>query len=625
MDAAPQALLARIVADPHDLDTRVVYADAIGGELGELIALETELVRSGIRGLDDLVFGELAGDALAVRAAQLRRARKLRADLLPAMRDELAERIDTTEILFPISFALRHGLVGHAEVTQPTIEAFARLLELAPIESVSILVRDPAGIAALARLPLHRIREVELAGFPAGAPEMRALFAAMPRLRTLRFRWQPRAADIVALGDAPLLVDLTIGRPTNDVMRVLATSSIAQRLERLALTEAADSDEPHAHGALDDPLAVFDGTFANASEISLHMMRVPAATLRQRPLVFPATVTFSSLFLDQVHTLARIANRLGTVRSLDLRGNDLDDGALAGIVQHATALERLGIEGKRLGTRSFHALSRVQLRRLWLGSVAGNEASLVAAHPLVELHVSLPHTEVLEAIAPKPPTLRALVTQATPFDRETVRRVASAPGFAQLRRIRVTGGGALPHGIDALAGLPALVELSCRDAMARPTLSLVEHPTLVDFELERTRGAELHGAIAERFGGPDLRVRGLVLFEPRAFQRTTVQRILEHFGHVEDRGDRLGLTLPGHAVGDLDASFVLEPPLYGPQLLAAAIAEPTIAAQIVGATRAISVHTFATPVAALYPCMRALQDNLGGILWDAFEDRITTI
>ncbi len=49
-DAEVARMLAQCVADPDDDEPRLVWADAVGGERGELVVLQCDLARTWVTG-----------------------------------------------------------------------------------------------------------------------------------------------------------------------------------------------------------------------------------------------------------------------------------------------------------------------------------------------------------------------------------------------------------------------------------------------------------------------------------------------------------------------------------------------------------------------------------------------
>ena len=335
---ADDELLAQCLATPDDDASRLVWADAIGGERGELVALQCGartperdrrqralvaahgLRWSGLRGLSHVRYHRGFVDAIEVSAdTWLEQAPKLVA-LAPFMTG-----LGVSDLTRPHFAKARERL--EAVVTSP---------EFARVRAFNILDSEAWGDTAAETLAAAGVVDQLVAlGLPS-ALTMHGLTMLGSSMSSLERLWlhhtfphqqmlgalqtyTPRLDDFdasVSVGLIPHvaklpLTSLTIRSAERGIVRALANSALAPRLERLVISGALAVDDIVALGALPKLHSL-------AFELTLDTAEHWQAF---RALELPALRNFRALYAG-AHARDAIALRFGPqLELLDLRGD----------------------------------------------------------------------------------------------------------------------------------------------------------------------------------------------------------------------------------------------------------------------------------------------------------------
>lgn len=465
-------LVAQLARDPDDLDARSVYADAIGGERGEAIALEVELARAGLADLDAVIDAPIVGDDLRRAIGLHRRIVELR---------------------------------GHTGALRVTIYAPSDVDALAVLRDPSVWIDEltiaHAALPAVAASPvLERVRalRVEVPDLAACA-SLAAILDRLTRLRALALTDVADPAVAVAAvaraGVHPALAELALERATDRALAALAATPLAGRLRSLAIT--GWQDDPAPLRAPLAPIAELAGAFPQLAAFTV--LGVDGIAVPARGVIAPARFAVSGLAISSLRALLPA---LAPVRdlALDLGADErLDEVVpLAALAAAAPALEALALEVEAT-TPPLDALAGLaHLRRFRLAT-----SQVLAAHDLAPIvveralaHLALDGRRVapdaLAAIAREPDarSLRSLALARVPIGDAALRVFAASPHVARLRALalhRTDPIGA--RGLDAIAQLRELVRLVVDRVLPGngDPPALAGHPALVACELVEYR------------------------------------------------------------------------------------------------------------------------------------------
>ncbi|MEP6859958.1 MAG: hypothetical protein ABJE66_05020 [Deltaproteobacteria bacterium] len=266
-ESAETALLGEVVRSPGDDAPRLVWADARGGERGELVALQCELAR-GVRPVaeagairrrqrelvDQYGHGWSGLDGLAKRCRFRRGFVELatfsaarfcdHADAIFAAAPLLAsiELEDVTDLW--VQRVLEHPAFGQvrgfalgvganaddALVAGAGNGAFSKL--------ATLRLGDLRPRTAQELIVSRQLRHLERLVVSGSDEHLQAVFATTTRLRALDL-WFQRKPDRLVPSLPPTLTELVISASALDV---LAATPLASRLERLVLTDVRGAD-----------------------------------------------------------------------------------------------------------------------------------------------------------------------------------------------------------------------------------------------------------------------------------------------------------------------------------------------------------------------------------------------
>ncbi len=285
------ALIEACRASPDDDAPRLVWADAVGGERGELVVIQCDLARGGLGPAEAAARRRRERELLARHGAAwaamkelvpglgigfrfhrgfvetvkvfarvfaehgeeiLRRAPLLRALRAIGLEATSGDPLDDVRALLgsPAFRSLRGlhlwniGLEGQASDGEPGFDGrgdeAARVLAasgaLAQLRELGISASGvtSAGVHHLvASGDLGGLEKLELSDADPGGDAVRALLARTTRLRSL---WLPRAADLEAVIPAlPALAELCLAGLTDETLAMLGRSRAAAAVESLVL------------------------------------------------------------------------------------------------------------------------------------------------------------------------------------------------------------------------------------------------------------------------------------------------------------------------------------------------------------------------------------------------------
>lgn len=267
MAIAEAALLAEVLASPGDDAPRLVWADAQGGERGELVVLQCELARGSRSPADAGAFRRRERELVArhgrawsgleglARRCRFRRGFVELATFRPATFCEHADAIfeaapllasieleDVTEVAVALvlehpSFARVRGFalpIGVAAQFDDVLERAAANHAFVALASLKLQQLGPRAARALvASRQLGGLERLAVSGDVSSDGTLPALLATTTRLRALDLYYQQRPERLVPALPRTL-TELAIAA---DALNALAASPLAARLERLMVTD----------------------------------------------------------------------------------------------------------------------------------------------------------------------------------------------------------------------------------------------------------------------------------------------------------------------------------------------------------------------------------------------------
>jgi uncharacterized protein (TIGR02996 family) len=281
--SAEEALLEACRASPDDDAPRLVWADTVGGERGELVVIQCDLARGGLAPSEAAARRRREGELLASHG----RAWAGMTDLVPGLGigfrfhrgfvegiktsarvfvehgDEILRRApllrsltaigldDVRALLGAPAFQRLRGLhlrnigaqgqahdhesgfAGRGDEAARGLAASGALAHLREL-GISASGVTSAGVHHLvASGDLGGLEKLELSDADPGGDALLALLARTPRLRSL---WLPRAADVEAIIPAlPALAELCLAGLTDQTLALLGRSRAAAAVETLVL------------------------------------------------------------------------------------------------------------------------------------------------------------------------------------------------------------------------------------------------------------------------------------------------------------------------------------------------------------------------------------------------------
>lgn len=410
-------LRSRVLADPDDVETRAVYADALserGDARGELVALGCAL--AAVPTIDALVASNLTGEALAAAAAQHRRMRVLGAQDLQRWQRELGHSYP--KLLVDGVYA---GFVTtlKMELETPADVAMLRdILRRTPIDDLTIRTQVDPGE------PMHGVRRLSVDGF---RPPIRAV-NAFAKLRALSIA----SLDHVTPAEiAALAIPEELAVFAKDPALIVAIAK-HRHLKRLRISSAPI-----------DPLVGLD----------LDELRLGWSTSTTVPAGFRIPRK-----LDLQRSPTALFAMFADARAL----RELRVGIAPGVhrVLEAPRLESLVFvegEGRKLDARTIAALSEARgLRHLdVLDTILPKLAlrEILDRDPLVALHAG---NDASELVALATPTIRE-IRFCGEITEELAQQIVDR--MPQLRRIVFARASVSGDALAVLMKLPQIVEI----------------------------------------------------------------------------------------------------------------------------------------------------------------------
>jgi uncharacterized protein (TIGR02996 family) len=404
-------LLARVVADPADLEARRVYADALlerGDPRGELIQLQ--LARPSLCGDEAWDVDERIHDLLRRHQAGWRRP---------------LDAYGSTR------FGLSGGFVERLQLEAADLAAHGEAIaRLTPLRGVELYQNTSAAVRALLAQPiLAQLEELTLLGADPEAP-VHELIARMPRLCRL-------------------------GMPASGAREVIARAPALRALE-------LDSDSWLDPELLDAPQLARLESFVADAPVGLYFLEALAAapfasTLRELRLR-DADIGMLGSTLDAASWPA--------LRTLELLQCSFD-GSDATSILASPRLESLTLsflEGE-VPWASFPPLAELRLESVRVGARGARALAEAAGGQLAGLHTLALEScslddEAAAALAPvRFPALRALNLDNNLFSARGMAMLANGRILEKVRALSLMHDRIEDEGAAALAASPALAEL----------------------------------------------------------------------------------------------------------------------------------------------------------------------
>ena len=599
-----ETLRDRAVADPDDLATRRVYADALidrGDPRGEAIALGCELEAAGLATIGDLVASSLSGAQLAHRAAQHRRLQQLALTLEP---EAIFERV---------ALGFHHDLALACDGRPGVVEDIARRARTRAIRSLRTTGGDtPAGaqqLEALVALPeLRQLQRLKLSGYERAPLHV---LRDRPRLAALSLAHASRAG--IAGLELPALRELQIAEDDPALLDAIARASFARQLRRLEL-----------HGDLEDVAVhqVLDGRLPALDHLGLSFATIDQGALQDRyDLHVPRSLdaryvelSAESLTSLAMPTLERIALAAPGPRALAelLRAPALAELELTGGTEAEGALD----------DSSYRELGRgsASLRRLVLelehAVPTGHLETIVRRHPLEALHAGGDPSEVIGVLAraARPYVLRELRLWRGELTDEAIELLATAPAFAGLRWLALVDSAVTERELTRLARsqLTNLVALELH-GIVRCAAELCELPALVRLEANHIGApaaiATLRAQLGAAFEGRPHRDFAVITDWMSAYD---VGAVLASAGH-----ERLG------EYGKWSVTCHIHDPAYprGAAAIAGDHGGSVASRQLTFLVEDRSEHGLPDAL----QIARLIAAAYDGVIWDLFDDRLVPI